>query len=80
MAVIGVMSAGTLAMGAEPGGQPKMKHQVIAQVFDCMSKRMSASQGSSFNEARKACRNQLIRESDNAPTDGLSAAAVPAKP
>ena len=73
MAVIGVMSAGTLAMAAETGGQSKMKQrQMIAQVFDCMSKRMSASRGSSYNEARKACRSP--------PTDGVAAASVPAKP
>ena len=73
MAVIGVMFAGTRTMAAETAGQPKMKQrQMTAQVFDCMSKRMSASRGSSYNEARKACRN--------APTDGAAAATAPAKP
>jgi hypothetical protein len=45
-----------------------------------MRKRLSASQSSSFNEASKACSDQIVEESDNAPTDAPVTSAVPAEP
>jgi hypothetical protein len=49
------------------------KRQTIAQMVDCMRKRMSS------NKAMKACKDQM-KESDNSPSGALVASDTPPKP
>jgi len=47
--------------------------QIIAQLVDCMRKRISADKSRSYNEAMKACKGQANRASDDSPSGALVA-------
>ena len=54
------------------------RHQVIVQTIGCMRRRMSADKTISYNEAAKACKNQIVKQRDNATAGVLVASDVPA--
>jgi hypothetical protein len=65
LALIGAAFAHTQTL-ADSTSQPKMnKHQAVL-VIDCMRKRMAASRSSSFNDVKKACKDEVVGESDSA--------------
>jgi hypothetical protein len=79
-ALFGATFACTQTAVAEAAAQPKMnKHQTV-QVVDCMRKRMAASRGSSFNEVRKVCKDEVAVESENASTTPMVASATLTQP
>jgi hypothetical protein len=61
--------------------QPSMtRHQMNVKTVGCMRKRMSIDRLVSYNEAAKACRDQIAKQNDNsppgAPRRGLPGALV----
>ena len=58
---------------------PVSKRQMFAQVIDCMKKRMSADKNSSYNEAMKACKDQLNQERSTLGSGALVASDTAAK-
>jgi hypothetical protein len=81
IALTGVIFVGAQARAADSTSQPTMsKRQMIAQMVGCMRKRMSANKNSSYNDAMKACKVQMNRQSDNLPPGALVASDTPAKP
>jgi hypothetical protein len=76
-----VILLGRQALAVDDAGQSKMsKRQMIAQVVSCMKKRMSADRSTSYNEAMKACKEQVNRENDTLAAGALVASDEPAKP
>ena len=77
------LSAAILAgagAAADPVNQSMMgKRQMYAQVIDCMKKRMSANKNSSYNEAMKACKDQIKKGNGTLPSGALVASDTPAK-
>lgn len=55
------------------------KREMIAQIADCMKKRISANKDSSYRDAFKACKNQLHKGDDAAESGALVASAPQAK-
>jgi hypothetical protein len=81
IAMTGVIFVGTQALAADSTSQPTMsKRQMIVQMVGCMRKRMSADKNSSYNDALKACKDQIDKPSDNLPSGTLVASDTPAKP
>jgi|HubBroStandDraft_3_1064219.scaffolds.fasta_scaffold171490_2 hypothetical protein len=77
----GVIFAGARALGDEAANQSRMsKRHTIVQVVDCMKKRMSHDRGTSYNEARRTCKDQVAKQSDNTSSGTLVASATPPKP
>jgi len=76
----GAISVGAQAFAGDSTSQPTMsKRQTVVQIVDCMRKRMSANKSRSYNEAMKACKDQ-IKESDNPPAGTLVASDAAPKP
>lgn len=74
--LMGMLFACTPAFGAEPTGQSRMnKRHTVAQLVACMKKRMSDDKGSSYNEARMACKAQLGLPGDKESSGSLVASA-----
>ena len=64
--IIATIFVGTRARAVDSTSQSTMsKRQTIAQIVDCMRKRMSADKSRSYNEAMKACKDQIHKESDD---------------
>jgi len=81
IALTGVIFVGAQALAVDSTSPPTMsKRQMIAQVVGCMRKRMSANKNSSYNEAMKACKDQINKQSYNLPSGALVASDTPAKP
>jgi hypothetical protein len=81
IAVTGVILVGAQAHAVDSTSQSRMsKRQLIVQMVGCMRKRMSADKGTSYNEAMKACKDQMNKENDNVPSGALVASDTPAKP
>jgi hypothetical protein len=81
VALTSAIFVGTPALAADSTSQPTMsKRQMIVQIVGCMRKRMSANKSSSYNEAMKACKDQINKQSDNLPSAALVASDAPAKP
>jgi hypothetical protein len=81
IAFIGMIVLGRQALAVDDAGQSKLsKRQMIAQVVNCMKKRMSADRNTSYNEAMKACKDQVNRENETLPAGALVASDHPAKP
>jgi hypothetical protein len=81
IALTGVIFAGTHALGDESASQPRMSDRhAVAQLVDCMKKRMSYDRDASYNEARKTCRDQIAKQSNNTSSGTLVASATPPKP
>jgi hypothetical protein len=49
------------------------KRQMIAQIADCVKKRISAEKDSTYKEAIKVCKNQIDKENANLPSEALVA-------
>lgn len=62
IAMTGLMCVGTQAFAANSRNQVAMRRR---QVVDCMSKRMSLNKSISYNEAAKACKDQMKRQNDH---------------
>jgi hypothetical protein len=58
----GVMLLGARALAADPAGHAKNSRR---QLVGCVIKRMSASRTVSYNEATKACKEQLKPQNDD---------------
>ena len=81
IAITGVMFAGAQARAVDsPSQSTTSKRQMIVQIVDCMKKRMSADKSRSYNEAMKACKDQINRESDDLSSGALVASDARAKP
>jgi hypothetical protein len=81
IALAGVIFVGTQTLAADSTSQPTMsKRQMIAQMVSCMRKRMSANKNSSYNDAMKACKDQMNKQRDDFPSGALVASDTPAKP
>jgi hypothetical protein len=81
IALTSAIVVGTPALAADSTSQPTMsKRQMIVQIVGCIRKRMSANKSSSYNEAMKACKDQINKGSDNLPSAALVASDAPAKP
>jgi hypothetical protein len=80
IALSAVICVGTRALAVDSINQSTMsKRQMLAQIVGCMKKRMSANKNSSYNEAMKACKDQIKRETDNLPSGALVASDAPAQ-
>lgn len=78
IALIGVVFVGTRSLAADPVSRSTMsKRQMVAQIIGCMKKRMSANKNSSYNEAMKACKDQIKRDNDDLPSGPLVASDSP---
>ena len=74
IALSGVIFVGTRALAADSVSRSTMsKRQMVAQIIGCMKKRMSANKNSSYNEAMKACKDQIKRENGELPSGPLVA-------
>jgi hypothetical protein len=81
IALSGVICVGTRALAGDSISQSTMsKRQMVAQIASCMKKRMSADKSSTYNEAMRACKDQIKRETGNSPSGALVASDTPAKP
>ena len=81
IALTGVIFACTPALAGDSASRSTMsKRQMIVQMVGCMKKRMSADRSSSYNDARKACKDQINKQSDNLASGALVASDTPAKP
>jgi hypothetical protein len=81
IALTGVMFARAPALAGDTTSPPTMsKRQMIVQIVGCMKKRMAANRSSSYNEAMKACKDQINKEGDSLTSGALVASDTPAKP
>ncbi len=72
---------GAQALAVDSTGQPTMsKRQLIAQMVGCMRKQMSANNTISYNEAMKACKDQISKQTDNSASRTLVASDTLTKP
>ena len=68
------------ALAADSDNQSTMsERQQIAQIVGCMRVRLSANKDSSYKDAFKACRKQVIKGSDNLPPDAVEVSATQPK-
>jgi hypothetical protein len=56
------------------------KRQMVAQMADCMKRRLSANKDSSYKEVFKTCRNELQKRGDTSESSALVASDPQAKP
>jgi hypothetical protein len=78
--LIGVIFVGTQAHAVDSTSQATIsKRQMIVQMVGCMRKQMSANKSRSYNEAVKACKDQINMESEDLPSGALVASDTPAK-
>jgi hypothetical protein len=69
------------ALAADAISQPTVsKRQTIAQVVNCMRKRMSADKEISYNAAAKVCKSQVNNQSSNSASVAVVASDSGAKP
>lgn len=72
---------GAQALAADSTAQPTMsKRQLIAQLVGCMRKQMSANNTISYNEAMKACKDQISKQTDQSASRTLVASDTLTKP
>ena len=72
------IGASALAVDS-PRSPTATKHQTIVTMVNCMKTRMSASKTIWYNEAEKACKDQMDKQRDNSTTGALVASDAPAK-
>jgi hypothetical protein len=81
ISLTGVIFVGTQALAVDSTSQPTMsKRQMIVQMAGCMKKRMSANKNGSYNDAMKACKDQINKQSDKLPSGALVASDTTAEP
>jgi hypothetical protein len=78
--MICAMFTGGSALAIDSFGSPAMaKHQMVVQMASCMKIRMSASKTIWYNEAEKACKDQIDKQRGNSASGALLASNTPAK-
>lgn len=81
IAMTGAVFWGAQALAVDSIRQPTMsKRQMIVQIVGCMKKRMSTNKTISYNEAAKACKDQINKQSNNSISGTLVASDAPSKP
>jgi hypothetical protein len=81
VATTGAICVASQALAAESDNQSTMsERQQIAQIVGCMRVRMSANKDSSYKDAFKACKKEVLRGSDNSPPDAVVVSGTQAKP
>jgi hypothetical protein len=81
IATTGVICAASQGLAADSTDQPTMsKREMIVQIAGCMKRRMAADKDSSYREALKACKNQVVNGSGNLTSDAVVASGAQAKP
>ena len=81
IALIGAVFWGAQALADDSIRQSTMsKRQMIVQIVGCMKKQMSTNKTISYNEAAKACKDQINKRSDNSASGTLVASDAPGKP
>ena len=84
LAVVAIASAvfcGAQALADDSIHQPTIsKRQMIVQIVGCMKKRMSTNRAISYNEAEKACKDQITKQNDNSISGTLVASDALGKP
>jgi hypothetical protein len=81
IAMTGAVFWGAQALAVDSIRQPTMsKRQMIVQTVGCMKKQMSANKTISYNEAAKACKDQINKQSDISISGTLVASGTPTKP
>ena len=81
VAATGAICVASQAPCADSDNQPTMsERQLIAQIAGCMRVRMSVNKDSSYKDAYKACKKQVIKGSDNLPPDAVEVSGTQAKP
>jgi hypothetical protein len=81
IAMTSVMLVGARALAVDSASQSTMsKRQLIAQMIGCMRKQMSADKTISYNEAMKACKDQISKQNDNSASRTLVASDTQTKP
>ena len=86
LAATGIVLTGVILVGAPANADDSTsqrtmsKRQTIVQMVACMRKRMAVNQSRSYNDAMKACKEQLNKESDNSPSGALVASDAQQKP
>ncbi|HXC10734.1 MAG TPA: hypothetical protein VNV61_17500 [Steroidobacteraceae bacterium] len=80
VATTGAICVVSQALAADSDNQSTMsERQLIAQIVGCMRARMSANKDSSYKDAYKACKNQVIKGGDS-PPDAVAVSGTQAKP
>ena len=80
MAVLIITLLGAHALAADAAKPaPITKHQMAVLMNDCMKKRMWADQKISYNEAARACKDQLSQHGARGVSDALLASDNPSK-
>lgn len=81
IAVTSAIFAGEQAFAVDSIDQPTMsKRHMIGQIVGCMKKRMAADKTTSYNEAAKACKDQINRQISNSPSGALVTSDTATKP
>jgi hypothetical protein len=81
IAMTSVMLVSARALAVDSVSQSTMsKRQLIAQMVGCMRKQMSANNTISYNEAMKACKDQISKQNDNSASRTLVASDTQTKP
>ena len=81
VATTGAICVVSQALAADSDNRSAMsERQLVAQIVGCMRARMSANRDSSYKDAYKACKNQVIKGSDNLPPDAVVVSGTQAKP
>ena len=66
----GTLLAGSPALAADWKGRTlSAKRQAVSQIIDCMKKRMSSDRAISYNEAAKVCKQQVLAQGADSPSD-----------
>jgi hypothetical protein len=74
IAVLGALLVGTDASGVDWKNQPlAIKRQAAGMVIDCMRKRMSRDHLITYNEAAKACKQEVAKQFQSSPPGPLVA-------
>jgi hypothetical protein len=68
--VLGVSSA----LATDPPHSLSAKRQFVSQVIGCMRKRMAADQHISYNQAVKACKDEVTKQNDGSDAGPIVAA------
>jgi hypothetical protein len=78
--MICAMFTGASALAIDSFRSPTVaKHQMIVQMASCMKNLMFASKTIWYNEAEKACKNQIDQQRGNSTAGALVASDAPAK-
>jgi hypothetical protein len=74
IAIAGSVLGASSALAADPPHSLAAKRQFASQVIGCMRKRMATDKYISYNQAARACKDEVIKQNDGAETGPLVAA------